>query len=643
VLGYVYRFVTSEGGKEVLPLTWCEHDTSHKRDWRWMQWTVPRPLYGLDRLTVADVDHPRHKAPVLIVEGEKCADAAESVYPDRACLTWSGGCKAVDKADWQALSGRAVWIWPDCDSQKDKSGQFLPYDAQPGQVAAAKIAKILLGFGCQVSIVRVPEPGEVKSGWDIADALQEWPVEQVLSYAQAHLQALETAKSVENRRENPANAGGGGSGDDSARKEPMGDAEPDRAWFHALTKKARGGIEPCRSNVAKILRMHPELRGAIGYNEFSHQVEKLRPTPWSDAIGAWENSDDSELDEWLVDKIEVLIKSLATIAEGVSHAANAHRFHPVKEYLEGLPDWDGKPRLDYYLSYITDNAQTDFLRLAGRFFLIAMVARIFRPGVKFDYMLVLEGKQGQGKSSFFRILADPWFSETPFEIGTNEGNMAIQGVWLQEMAEMGMFSRSEDTAFKSFLAITKDKFRRPYDRRPIEVPRVCMFGGTTNLDQYLKDQTGNRRIWPVRCTEVDNEWLRLNREQLFAEAIIAFRAGERFYPTPQEEALYFEPEQRTRLSVDAWEETIALFVGDPKEKLTNFYTALDLLIKACGMERSKIDEANRATSRVGRIMVKLGWERVREPTGHYRRWGYVRPEKERIRAEIFSPAPDDDD
>jgi predicted P-loop ATPase len=265
-----------------------------------------------------------------------------------------------------------------------------------------------------------------------------------------------------------------------------------------------------------------------------------------------------------------------------------------------------------------------------------MVARIFKPGCKFDYMLVLEGKQGQGKSSFFRILADPWFSGTPFEIGTNEGNMAIQGVWLQEMAEMGMFSRSEDTAFKSFLAIAKDKFRRPYDRRPVEAPRICMFGGTTNLDQYLKDQTGNRRIWPVRCAEVDTDWLKEHREQLFAEAIVAFEAGERFYPTREEEELYFVPEQNSRLAVDGWEELIALFISDPSERLRNFYTPMDLLINACKVEKSKIDEANRMTSRVGRIMSKLGWERVRETDGRFRRWGYVRPEAERVRKEIFS-------
>lgn len=636
LLGYVFRFKTSEGGKEVLPLTFCRHATSGKTEWRWMQWTVPRPLYGLDRLAVQDVDAEGHKARVLIVEGEKCADAAASELPDWACLTWSGGSKAVDKADWSALAGRVVVIWPDCDSQRAKGdGDYLPADKQPGMVAALKVAGILTGLGCEVRIMAIPAVGSKPNGWDVADAIEEGLKGAALANYIARQSAPATVAPIAPPPPpaGTASAGGGGSGDVPPAVD--NEADPDRAWYYALAKKARGGIEPCRSNIAKILRMHPAWRGVLGYNEFAHQIEKLGPTPWSLEPGTWDGPDDSNLDEWLADHIDVLIKAMSTIAEGVSHAANANRFHPVRQFLESLAPWDGQSRLDCYLADITDSENTEFLKRAGRWFLIAMVARIFKPGIKFDYMLVLEGKQGQGKSSFFRILAEPWFSETPFEIGTNEGNMAIQGVWLQEMAEMGMFSRSEDTAFKSFLAIVKDKFRRPYDRRPVEAPRVCLFGGTTNLDQYLKDQTGNRRIWPVRCAQVDTALLKDIREQLFAEAIVAFKAGERFWPTPEEEELYFVPEQNSRLSVDAWEEVIALFVNDPTERMRNFYTAPELLINACKVEKSKIDEANRMTSRVGRIMHKLGWERMREPAGQFRRWGYVRPEKDRIRKEIF--------
>jgi predicted P-loop ATPase len=232
------------------------------------------------------------------------------------------------------------------------------------------------------------------------------------------------------------------------------------------------------------------------------------------------------------------------------------------------------------------------------------------------------------------ILGGDWFSETPFEISTNEGNMRIQGVWLQEMPEMGMFTKAEDTAFKSFLAITRDKYRRPYDRRPIEKPRICLFGGTTNLKQYLKDPTGNRRIWPVWCNEIDNEGLREVRDQLFAEALHFYRAGARCHPTRDEEKTLFEPEQRDRLIQEGWEEIIKNYLSNPEERirLRNFFTPVDLLTNGIGMEKHKVDE--RQMMRIGRIMSKIGWERKRSPTGT-RAWGYIRPEEQRESSIIF--------
>lgn len=165
VLGYVYRFKTSDGGKETLPLSWCRNPENGAAGWRWMSFGEPRWLYGLDRL------HDKPKAPVLIVEGEKCADAAAGQLPDMACISWPGGSKAVAKVDWVPLAGRDVVIWPDCDAQKDKAGALLPEDKQPGMSAANKIVDTLLALDCKVWVVAIPKPGEKVSGWDIADAI----------------------------------------------------------------------------------------------------------------------------------------------------------------------------------------------------------------------------------------------------------------------------------------------------------------------------------------------------------------------------------------------------------------------------------------------------------------------------------------
>ncbi|MFZ2172230.1 MAG: phage/plasmid primase, P4 family, partial [Methylococcaceae bacterium] len=166
-LGYVYRFKTSDGGKVMFPLSWCRHNKTGAEEWRWMAFAVPRWLYGLDRLAA------KPDSPVLIVEGEKCADAAAEQLPNFACISWPGGSKAANKADWSPLAGRDVIIWPDCDSQKNKAGEYLPFFEQPGMKAANQIAEILLAMGCCVRMLDIAQPGKKKSGWDIVDAISD--------------------------------------------------------------------------------------------------------------------------------------------------------------------------------------------------------------------------------------------------------------------------------------------------------------------------------------------------------------------------------------------------------------------------------------------------------------------------------------
>lgn len=185
LLGVIYRFKTSDGGKEVLPCVWARHAVTGAAEWRWMAFPVPRPLYGLRELA----DDPRR--PVLIVEGEKCADAGRGALRNDdaasplAVVSWPGGSKAVDKADWGALAGRPVIIWPDCDAQADKAGAVLPEALQPGVKAAERIAELLAALSppARVKIVAIPTPGEKPSGWDIADAIAEgWTREQLFAY-----------------------------------------------------------------------------------------------------------------------------------------------------------------------------------------------------------------------------------------------------------------------------------------------------------------------------------------------------------------------------------------------------------------------------------------------------------------------------
>lgn len=193
LLGVIYRFVTSDGGKEVLPCVFARHPDTGKQEWRWLSFPVPRPLYGLDRL--------RDGYPVLIVEGEKCADVAHRVLGDTFdVLSWAGGGKAVDKADWSALANRNVLVWPDCDAQREKLSKeeladamppemkpFLDEAKQPGIMAAEAVAQRALAQGAKVKLLRIPAVGEVKSGWDIADAIAEgWDAARLKEYMRSN-------------------------------------------------------------------------------------------------------------------------------------------------------------------------------------------------------------------------------------------------------------------------------------------------------------------------------------------------------------------------------------------------------------------------------------------------------------------------
>lgn len=188
--GFIWRFVTSDGGKEILPVTFCQHAETGAREWRWVGLPDPRPLYVPGEW--------REGAVKLVVEGEKCADVAHITLPEYDAVTWAGGSKAVDKSDWSRFkAGDRVLLWPDCDAQNDKSGVMLPEARQPGVVAMEKIAQKLLAQGCKVRLVVIPAPGEKPSGWDIADALAEgMGADEIREFIKGHQRAPAPPESV---------------------------------------------------------------------------------------------------------------------------------------------------------------------------------------------------------------------------------------------------------------------------------------------------------------------------------------------------------------------------------------------------------------------------------------------------------------
>lgn len=630
VLGYVCRFVTSDGGKEILPLVFCRHPGTGATAWRWQQWIEPRPLYGLDRLAA------RPDAPVLLVEGEKCADAPLGLLPELVCVTWSGGGNAALKADWSVLAGRTVLIWPDCDAQHEKlskvekaagvdpqSKPLLPEPQQPGVKAAEQIASVLLMLDppAKVRLVVTPAPGAKPSGWDVADAIAE-------GASADDLKAM-----IRHRRHAQAEL-------DAAAKKPAGDdhagaddeSVPQKTKWSSGFILGRNGWEECRENVFLLLTQHPEWQGIVAWDDFARRVVKRRQTPTGGEPGEWSPEDDSELGLWMAQRYDFLVKSEAALAGGVQMAANRNKFHPVREWLDALPKWDGTGRLDVWLERCmgAKAGSQEYLALVGRLFLLGLVARVMHPGCKWDYMPVFEGAQGKGKSTALRVLGGEWFADTPLPLGDKDAYMQLDGVWLYEIGEMDSFNRSETTVVKAFVTTQSDRYREPYARRIITRSRQVAFGGTTNQGEYFKDTTGNRRFWPVRCAgTIDLDLLAEWREQLFAEVLALYHQGVMWRPTREQEALYVRPEQEEREIVDPWVPKLEmeLYTLEGGLRLVNELTGYDLLTKAIGMDPERIDNNRGAATRIGNLMQRLGWVKRRRSTG-LREWVYCRPPKE---------------
>lgn len=591
LLGHVYRFKTSDGGKEILPLVWARDAETGKTDWRWLQWAEPRPMYGLDRL--------RDGRPVLVVEGEKCADAGHQALADHLdVVSWPGGGKAINKVDWTPLAGRKVLIWPDCDAQRPKDnpdGEPMPEHQQAGTVTAERIAEILTGIGAQVRLVQIPAPGEKPAGWDIADAIEEGA-------------SVEDLRAMLTRQRAPRCAARQASSATSAAQAEAGDGDE---WSAKLLMR-RGDVVACLANVVLILCGHEAWQGVVARDDFAQRTVKLKPVPGQADLGGpeWTDVDTSRTIIWLTRKYG-MTPSAEIVDQAIELVAADHAFHPVRQFLEQLPAWDGEDRCDHWLTDFMGVALTDYSRRVARWFLLGMIARVMRPGVKFDYALVLEGGQGRRKSSALRVLAGEWFSDTELDLANKDSMSAIRGKWLHEFAELGSLARAESTRQKSFLTRQIDEFRPTYGRREIRCPRQLVFAGTTNEWAWNKDLTGGRRFWPVEITqEIDTDGLHGVREQLFAEALHRWKAGERYWPTADEQRDLFDPEQLKREAEDSFFDPVHDWIEDLARAE---FTLHDVMAEALQLDAGR--QTRDVATRVGLLLKKMGCRRVERRNG----------------------------
>lgn len=589
--GFVARFerVNSKGQlvKDTVPLTWCEDTWDPRRGarWHWKQWPEPRPLYV--PATVLS-EHPRD-VPVVVVEGEKCAEAGfQLLGHEFDFISWPGGCKAWAKARWSTVMGRNVILFPDHDAKRqpltraereagvsEESKPILPLAKQPGYQAMVGIGQLLQAeHGCTVTIVAMPAPGDKPDGWDLADAVAEgWGPEKVRDYLRASTAFVGPDDAQRAKVAATPQAAG-------ASEEPVVDA-----WRSKLVLSAQGSIKAVRENVVLALdglpdeRLAgiPEAHGVVAFNDFTNDVVKLKDAPWGTPAGVWDEVDELELGNWLVRQHWLPSMPRGTLEEAVAMVAKRHRFHPVRQQLDALRGkWDGVKRLSTWLARacLEEDEWDDrdplqqYLARVGTWLLMAICARVLTPGCKFDYMVIFEGAQGVGKSTLARILGGDYFADTGLVLGDKDSYQNLQGVLIYEWGELDSLTKAEVTKVKQFISSMKDRFRASFDRRAKDYPRQVVFIGTTNEDHYLVDPTGNRRMWPVRVTRpIDLAWVREHRDQLFAEALHYVLAGERFHPTTREQRELFDPQQQQRQIENAIQTDVVRYLYDPDQRV----------------------------------------------------------------------------
>lgn len=375
--------------------------------------------------------------------------------------------------------------------------------------------------------------------------------------------------------------------------EDFDDDEPeDDSWTEKLELHHKTGeVLPTASNVELILT-HGPWRGVLGYDAFGNTEVIRKPLPWRNLerpnrlYEPWLAADDKRLLHWFAKNYG--IQSGRLIQNAFTEVVHRNTFHPIKTYVESV-EWDGIERAERVFITYLGAPDTHYVRQVTRKMLLAAVTRLYQPGCKFDQMLVLVGPQGAGKSSILAKLGRDWFSDSLRTFENKEAGEHLQNGWIFEIGELSAMKKSEVEEVKAFLSKTEDRYRVAYDRQVSEFPRKCVFFGTTNSREFLRDTTGNRRFWPV---EVDpgraelSHWEHLDDaevRQIWAEVLTWYKAGE---------SLQLDDEART----EAERRQAAHMESDPREGLI-----------AEWLEQEETDEMDRPLGPKRRVCAAQIW------------------------------------
>lgn len=538
----------------------------------WVQRALPdqpRPIYRPYNLE----QHPDW--PVYVFEREDMVDAFHDLSGEAEVIatTIPGGADAFPMGAWEPLYGREVRLWP---TNKIECVQRM-HD----------LARALEKAGANVSIITIPQ--DKPQGWSFLHVVENgWNWDQVEAFI------AENRKKVE-AQIIPISAARLASAPPVAEVEPRKAKQPPAqvvsfrdAWARipGLTYAPNGTPY---SNVYNITCALVQRQLDVWFDEFHFRVmvDSQKPRFWTD-------EDDTELTCRLQGELGLAASRTPTVHEAVSALAHRTRRHEVRDWLRSLT-WDGSNRLALMLPIGYGTPSLPYYTSVGRCFLMGAVARILHPGCQVDYVPVFEGPGALGKTSSLRVLFGKWFDNPSSMMGDKDFLQNMCGKWCLELGELANLHGRAIEIVKSIITRQIDTYRASFGRAPGDYPRQCIFAGTIDRNDWNADEAGGRRWWPVICGAINLEWLRDNRDQLFAEAVVRVESEEKWYNVDPRDAAV---EQALRRPREHWMPLIERYL----EKQTE--TTLENVMRG-PLEYDKASQWK--TNELKRVVIALRW------------------------------------
>lgn len=564
---------------------------------------------------------------VLITDHRKAAAVAAKLLPRYAVAAWPDGGSRWDGLE--PLRGRNVLLWPSPEGA-DAMERLEAVLADPaGLACTGKIcapldlaewtgtAEELIAWAkAHVRPLRVPNPAGVVAGATFASP----PAGNVVQASPPSSEAPAP----------PAGPDAGAPQSDLSGSEPPRPQDTDFPakasqrkpskpvvacpapdWPSILQSTKQGYLNNL-DNVVRVIENDPTIKGRIWYDEFLDAI----CSDWQDPARRWRDSDDVLLQLYVQRHIGLTKVGVATVHDAALVAAFRNVRNECREWLEAV-QWDQTERLAYVLNEAFGATQSAYTQAVGRCWFISMVARVMEPGCKVDTVPVLEGAQGVGKSSALKVIGGKWFAECHESVLTKDWYGVLDGHMLVEISEMHSFTRGEVERVKGLISCQVDRYRKAYGRNTEDHPRQSVLVCTTNRDDWQRDETGARRFWPVLCGAIDQNWLRTNRENLFAEAVHLYRQGVQWWMSDETDQ---SEEVEKRRDADSWEPIVREWL-----KGRDAVTTGDVLSGCLDLPANKQDVIYQR--RIARVFRALEWKQrvVKEDGVNRRVWLKPRP------------------